>query len=82
VLYECARCHERFRVDGEAESCPKCKAEAGLENTHEGDVPPAMRGFGAVLAFSLLLGAVGSVWGVLDPGPASDQPHWMPNIHK
>lgn len=82
MLYECARCHERFRVDGEAERCPSCKAESGLENTHEGELPPAMRNFGALLLVSVLLGLIGSIWGVMDPGPPTDQPHWLPNISK
>ena len=82
MLYECARCHERFRIDSEPEHCPNCGAEAGLENLHEGDIPFAMKGFGAVLALSIFVSVVGSVFGLLDPGPPTDQPHWVPNIHK
>lgn len=41
-----------------------------------------MRSFGAVLALSLLISIVGSLFGLLDPGPPTDQPHWVPNIHK
>ena len=82
VLYECARCHERFRIDGEAEQCPNCHAEAGLEDTHEGDIPFAMKSFGGVIALSLAISLITSIWGLLDPGPPKDQPHWEPQVHK
>ena len=82
MLYECARCHDRFRVEGEAHRCPSCGAEAGLENLKEGDIPFAMKSFGGVIAFALLISLVGSIFGLLDPGPPTDQPHWQPAIHR
>lgn len=75
VLYECARCHERFEVEAEAHQCPNCKAESGLEH-QASSLPFAMRAFGGLLALSLMFALVGTVLGFSDAPPVTDHPHW------
>lgn len=75
MLYECARCHERFEVDGEAHACPACKAEAGLE-AHPPGLPFPMRAFGGVVALAFFLGLTGTAYGIFGSDETRDQDHW------
>lgn len=62
--YVCARCHLEFTPKAEAEgepSCPRCKAEAGLEPVH--GIPIAMKLFGMLLAAVVVLALGGGVVG-------------------
>lgn len=78
MLYECARCHERFTVDGEAHVCPNCGAEAGLEK-HKARLPFPMMAFGGLLATAVLMALVGFYWGMSDGPEQHDRPHWKNN---
>ncbi len=78
VLYECARCHERFSVDAEPEKCPNCHAEAGLEK-HKAQLPFPMMAFGGLLATALLMALVGFWVGIGDSPEQHDVPHWKNN---
>ena len=65
--YRCARCHHEFSAgapgedEGRELSCPRCKAEAGLEPVH--GVPVAMKLFGMLLAAVVVLAVGGGVVG-------------------
>jgi DNA-directed RNA polymerase subunit RPC12/RpoP len=59
--YRCSQCHTAFEVEGEAQRCPGCGAEAGLEPRH--GVPLPMRLFGVWLGSAITLAIVGGVLG-------------------
>ncbi|MCX4243292.1 hypothetical protein [Paraliomyxa miuraensis] len=64
--YVCAKCHQEFSAGSEGEgelSCPRCKAQAGLEPVH--GVPVAMKVFGMLLAAVVVLALGGGVVGRL-----------------
>jgi hypothetical protein len=56
MQYRCSRCHAAFE---DAEVCPNCKAEAGLEPVH--GVPPPMRMFGLLLATVIVVALAGGL---------------------
>jgi NAD-dependent SIR2 family protein deacetylase len=60
VEYRCSQCHHAFATQGDAEAevCPNCKAEAGLEP--QAGIPFPMKAFGLILGGAIVLAVVGT----------------------